>query len=126
MTLIKTCLWCGEKFEPRHGNNEFCSTGCQDQAKRERQKQKRDPIKNFIPILIKNHEILDRIFNEGKTVISSAEVEAYDLDISLCRYLHPPPEHLGKILLDFGVFYLITESDFKTFKIYKHATSITI
>jgi hypothetical protein len=121
----KICVWCGNPFEPTHGNSNYDSAECQEKAKKKRQKQKRDPIKGFLPILMKNHEILDKHFTDGKLEITFSEIEAYDLDISLCRRLNPPTEHVGKSMLDFGTYYLITDTNFQTFKIYKHEADHT-
>ncbi len=126
MTTIKKCAWCGEEFTPLHGNSIYDTPGCEEAARLERQKKKRDPIARFLPILVNNHEVIDHLTSKGKTEITKQEVEAYQLDLSLCRHLQPPPEHEGKIMLDFGEYYLITEPDFLTFKIYNHVTSHSI
>jgi hypothetical protein len=123
MTKNKSCAWCGEEFIPLHGNTIYDSPECEEAARLDRQKKKRDPIARFFPIMIINHEAINRLYNEGKMEFTRKEVDAYNIDISLCRHLQPPPEHEGKILLDFGEFYLTTETDFLTFKIFKHATS---
>jgi len=125
MSTEKTCRWCGDTFEPTHGNGNYCSTNCQGESKKARQKQRRDPIRRFIPILMRNHEIIDKVFGEGKLEINASEIEAYKLDISICRYINPPAEHAGKSMLDFGTYYLITDANFKTFKIYKHEADHT-
>jgi len=120
--MEKTCAWCDDSFKFEHGNDIYCSDDCEDQARKKRQKQKRDPIRHFIPLLVRNHEILDDLIKDGKSEITNAEIEAYGLDISLCRHLNPPIEHHGKVMLDFGTYYLITETDFQIFKIHKHET----
>src|ERR1039457_5238778 len=104
MSLEKPCLWCGDQFIPTHGNDNYCCTEHQDEAKKDRQKRKRDPIKGFIPILIRNHEILDELINKGKLELTRNEVEAYGLDISLCRHIQAPKEFEGMLLLDFGTY----------------------
>ena len=121
MLAEKQCPWCGDRFTPIHGNDSYCSEEHRDLAKRERQKSKRDPIKDFIPILMANHEIIDGLYRKGITEISREELGAYRIDISLCRHLKPPTEHIGTLMLDFGEYYLLTETNFFKFKIYKHA-----
>lgn len=123
MTKNKSCAWCGEEFTPLHGNTIYDSHECEEAARLDRQKKKRDPIARFLPIMVSNHEAINRLYNEEKMEFTRKEVDAYNIDISLCRHLQPPPEHEGKILLDFGEFYLTTETDFLTFKIFKHAAS---
>lgn len=126
MSIEKTCLWCKNLFESNHGNDNYCCIEHQEEAKKERQKQKRDPIKSFIPILMKNHEILNKIYTNGKHELSANEIEAYGLDISLCRHMQAPQAFEGKLMLDFGTYYLITEHNFLTFKIEKHDPAATI
>ena len=126
MMTEKQCPWCGDWFTSTHGNDSYCSVEHQDLAKKDRQKRKRDPIKNFIPILMGNHEIIEGIFNEGKLELTNVELEAYGLDLSLCRYLKPADEHQGKLMLDFGQYFLITDLHFLNFKIFKHETVTTI
>jgi len=126
MATQRECAWCGEIFTPRHGNDSYCSPDHNYQAKKERQKSKRDPIKDFIPILMTNHEIIDRIHQSGKTEINREELEAYKIDISLCRFLKMTSDKTERLMLDFGRYYLTTTADFLTFKIYKHATTSTI
>ena len=123
MSIEKVCLWCGDLFTPNHGNDNYCCREHQEEAKKDRQKQKRDPIKKLIPILMANHEILDNLVIQGKSELTADEVEAYHLDISLCRHLKTQGEHIVKLMLDFGTYYLITETDFLIFKIHKHATT---
>jgi hypothetical protein len=122
MTKIKKCAWCGDEFTPTHGNSIYHTVECEEASRLDRQKKKRDPIARFFPIMMSNHEVIDLLNSEGKTEMAKQEIEAYQLDLSLCRHLQPPPEHEGKIMLDFGEYYLITEPDFLTFKIFKHAT----
>lgn len=126
MEKLKNCAWCGDEFTPKHGNNIYDTAECEEAARLDRQKRKRDPIARFLPILVKNHEVIDRLNREGKTEITRQEIAAHQLDISLCRHLQPPPEHEGKIMLDFGDYYLITEPEFLTFKIYKHEAASTL
>jgi hypothetical protein len=125
MTTQKKCLWCGALFTPEHGNSKYCRTDHEDEARKLRQKVKRDPIARFLPILMGNHLIIDGLNNRGITELTKGEFEAYGLDISLCRHMLPPAEHLGKMMLDFGDYYLVTDPSFLTFKIYKHADTLT-
>lgn len=120
MEKLRKCAWCSDEFTPIHGNSIYDTAECEESARLDRQKKKRDPIARFLSILTKNHEIIDRFYNSGKTEITRIEMEAYNLDISLCRHLQPPPELEGKILLDFGAYFLVTEPDFLTFKINKY------
>ena len=119
------CAWCGGKFTPTHGNNKYCCDEHEDEARKLRQKNDRDPTARFLPILRDNHRIIAALVRAGKTELTKSEMDAYQIDISLCRHLQPPPEHEGKLLLDFGHYFLITESDFLTFKIYKHEQDTT-
>ncbi len=123
MSAEKKCLWCSKQFTPGHGNSNYCSQECAIAAKAERQKAKRDPIARFIPILVANHEKLESLFNEGTIELSREALELHQIDISLVRYLKPPPEHHAYLMLDFGVFYMITNSTFLNFKIFKHETT---
>ncbi len=126
MTKIKKCAWCGEEFTPLHGNSIYDTPICEEASRLDRQKKKRDPIARFFPIMMSNHETIDRLDSEGKAELTRKEVDAYKIDLSLCRHLQSPPEHEGKIMLDFGEYFLITGTDFLTFKIYKHVTSPSI
>ena len=113
-------LRCSEVFEPEHGNQWYCCIEHQAEARKERQKERRDPIALFILILMRNHEVIDKLYNEGEIEPSRKLIEAYGFDISLCRYMQPPPEHHGKLMLDVGDYFLITDTQFLTFKIFKH------
>lgn len=118
-----TCPWCGDDFTPDHGNDTYCGDDCKYDAKRDRQKTKRDPISRFIPILMANHEAIHYLSDMGKLELSRSEVDAYTIDISLSRHMQPPGEHAGKLMLDFGEYFLITDLNFLTFKIFKHDTT---
>ncbi len=126
MEKLKNCAWCGNEFTPIHGNSIYDTAECEEAARMERQKRKRDPIARFLPIMMKNHEVIDHLNNTDKTEITRQDIEAYQLDLSLCRHLQPPPEHEGKIMLDFGEYFLITDTDFLNFKIYKHETASAV
>jgi len=126
METEKTCPWDGEKFTPTHNNEIYCSDACYDAAKAERQKRKRDPVRGLILILMNNHERIANVYTEGKTSLTNQELEAYGIDVSLSRHMQPTTEHSGKLMLDFGEYYLITEPNFLTFKICKHGTSTTV
>lgn len=126
MQTEKVCPWCGDLFTPEHGNDAYCCPDHQEQAKKERQKRKRDPVSRFFPILMRNHEAIGKLFADGKMELTAEEVIAYGIDLSLCRHMQPPLEHQGKLLLDFGQYYLITETNFLTFKIFKHDTATSI
>lgn len=126
MEKLKNCAWCGDEFTPLHGNSIYDTSECEESARLERQKKKRDPIARFFPIMMSNHEAIDRLIKEGKTELTRKDVDAFKIDISLCRHLQTPLEHEGKIMLDFGEYYLITETDFLTFKIYKHVESSSV
>ena len=128
MATEKNCAWtvCGEKFTPSHGNNKYCRDEHEYEAKKERQKKDRDPTSRFLPILRNNHRIIAELFIAGKTELTRAEIEGYRLDISLCRHLKPSQQHIGMRMLDFGDYYMTTESDFLNFKIYKNDATITV
>jgi hypothetical protein len=117
---------CKEPFLPEHGNEEYCCDEHQEEAKLEAQKERRDPIKHFIPILMKNHERIETMFLQGMTEVTSEVLEAYAVDLSLCRHVKAPATHVGKLMLDFGTYYLITETDFLIFKLFKHDTNTAI
>lgn len=126
MSKAKKCAWCSEGFIPNHGNSMYDKPECEEAAKKERQKLKRDPIARFIPILVRNHEIISRLYLGGKTDLNKEEAEAYQIDFSLFRNLLPPVEHQGKILMDVGDYYLISEPNFLKLKIYKHDSAEAI
>ena len=116
---------CQKPFLPGHGNKKFCCDEHYDEEKLESQKEKRDPIKQLISIMTKNHERIHTIFLDGLAEVTIDILEAYGVDISLCRHLQPPAQHEGKIMLDFGAYHLIPETNFKTFKIFKNDTLCT-
>ena len=126
MTAQKKCLGCGKIFIPNHGNNNYHEPSCEREARRKRQKAKRDPISRFIRILVSNHEIISRLYREGKTDLKRDEAEAYQIDFSLFRNLIPPPQHQGKIMMDVGDYYIISEPNFLNLKIFKHDTAEAI
>jgi hypothetical protein len=126
METEKKCPWCGDVFTPEHGNETYCSTECQNDSRRHRQKQKRDPIAPFIPVLMENHAILHDLYKIGKKDLTPNEIGACKLDLSLCRYLQPPPPLFGKLLLDFGIYILVTDTNFLIFKIETHDTLTSI
>ncbi len=125
MSTEKICPWCETEFVPTHGNQTYDTPECANAAKAEQQKTKRDPVAKFIPILINNHERIESAFNDGKVELTREEIELYQIDISLVRYLKPSPQFEGHLMLDLGVFFLITRPDFSTFKIFKHETAFT-
>ncbi len=122
----RECRWDQVVFTPDHKNQIYCCDACYDAAKAKRQKQKRDPVKNLILILMSNHERIDNAYKDGKLELDLKAVEAYDIDLSLSRRLQPPSEFAGKRMLDFGMYFLITDNNFQTFKIFKHGTEHTI
>lgn len=126
METAKQCPWCEDQFTPTHKNEVYCSPACNSAAKAERQKRKRDPIKAFIPIMMNNHEQIEAMFMQGITEASMSQLEAFKVDISICRHLKSPPAIEGKLLLDFGEYLLITDTNFQKFKIEKHDTPATI
>ncbi len=126
METEKTCRWDQVVFTPDHKNQVYCCDTCYDAAKAERQKQKRDPVKNLILILMRNHERIDMAYKNGKRDLDKQGVEAYNIDLSLSRRMQPPAEFAGKIMMDFGTYFLLTETNFQKFKIFKHGTEHTI
>ena len=125
MTTQKNCLWCGREFTPAHGNDSYCCPEHQEEAKKDRQKKRRDPIKNFIPIMMKNHEQIERMVALGMLTCTAQQLMAFEVDISLCRFLKSP-QYPDNVVLDFGEFILITDSNFLTFKIEQHDTQQSI
>ncbi len=119
MTNLKKCKWCNEEFIPDHGNDTYCSDHDYD-AKRERQKQERDPIKHLLILLKDNHKALHSMFCDGILEANAVLLEAYRVDISLCRYLQSSTEHKGMLTLDFGQYFLTTDNTFSLFKLHKH------
>jgi ribosomal protein S10 len=114
---------CGESFIPTHLNESYCCEEHKDEAKRDRQKLQRDCYKRFIPIYIKNNEIMADLFAEEIKELTAESIEKYGLDLSLCRICKAQPEYPESILMDFGAFYLLTDKNFLTFKLYKHETA---
>lgn len=126
MENTKMCAYCYTPFTPGHGNDRYCCHHHFDLAKKERQKQRRDPVARLISILMENHENLDGLNQQGKTELTRAEVYAFKIDLSLARYIQPPEEFKGQLMLDFGQYALITDKNFEHFKLIKHDTFSTI
>jgi hypothetical protein len=114
------CQQCGEGFIPENLNNVYCSIPCYKSSKAIRQKNQRDPIKRFIAIMTRNHEILDKLFSEGYDELSQEELKYFKIDISMCRLLKP-----GNIL-DFGDYALTPDQNIQSFKLQKNDSSSTI
>ena len=115
----RKCRWCDGDFVPVHGNNTYCPDHEYD-AKKERQKQERDPIKHLLILAKNNHKGLDAMFRDGELQPNTDTFGYYKVDISFCRYLQPPPEHAGKRMLDFGQYFLIKDPHLETFKLFIH------
>jgi len=124
MTPDKACDWCGQLFAPEHGNDECCTDECAYEKKKWQQKQKRDAVKKFFPIMFLNNEMLEQMFDDGILKPTAKELENYGVDISMCRYCHCS-DGTDNIMLDAGAYYLITEVNFQTFKLLKHDTENT-
>lgn len=122
METEKTCLYCQKPFVPAHGNKEYCCDSHYDEARRERQKQRRDPVARLIAILMENHEKIYAAYLSGKTELNQEEISARQIDLSLARQVKPPAGHEG-LMYDFGEFSLLTDRNFQTFKIIKNDTS---
>jgi hypothetical protein len=121
MSLEKNCDWCGLVFTPTHGNDGCCGDECAYEKKKARQKEKRDAVKKFFPIMFQNNEMLEEMYDAGILEPTIKELENYGVDVSMCRYCHSTEGSNG-IMLDAGAYYLITETNFQTFKLFKHDT----
>lgn len=111
---------CSHEFEPEHGNEAYCSSECYIKAKRKRQRKHRNGIKTLLNILLNNHKILDELWMGGKREFTEEELHQEGLDTSLCRHLFPNPHNTQHKRLDFGEYFLETENNFFTFKLYKN------
>lgn len=119
MITEKSCLWCNMPFIIEHGNDGYCCGECADSAKRDRQKRKRDAVKKFFPIMFRNNEALEQLYIEAIMEPTAEQLEQRQVDISMCRWCRNP-DCTNSILLDAGDYYLITDLQFKNFKLHKH------
>jgi hypothetical protein len=120
--IIYNCAWCGKAYEPRHGNSRHCCDEHEVAARKRRQRKRYNAISPLLPLIIENHEVLDRLFQLNQPLYTAAELENEGLDFSLFRRLYPKPENREIIWLDFGKYYLETSDNFLTFKLSKHET----
>jgi len=111
---------CSELFQPDHGNQEFCCPQHQEEDKLNNQKANRDPVRHFFPIMMRNNRQIGLMLQNGLTEVTDTMLEAYNVDVSLLRLVKPAPGLEGKVFLDSGSYFLITDSNFKTFKIQHH------
>lgn len=114
---------CSREFEPEHGNKVYCSEECYLKTKKSRQRRYRNGVKNLLHILLKNHKILDELWLTGKREFSEEELLQEGLDPSLCRHTFPNRNSKQFRHMDFGGYYLITENNFSSFKLYKNEIS---
>ncbi len=119
----KKCKYCSESFDVEHGNSDYCGDECAMEAKKERQKILRDGIKSLLPILIHNHKILDELFQKEQREFTERQLQLEGIDFSLCRHLFPDSQSNNLRRLDFGTYYLETDNNFLTIKLYKHETN---
>lgn len=119
----KNCKYCDEPFESEHGNSGYCTDECAMEAKKVRQKDLRDGIKSLLPILIQNHKILDEMFQKEQREFTEQQLQLDGIDFSLCRHLYPDLQNPKLRRLDFGTYYLETDNNFLTIKLFKHETS---
>lgn len=116
----KKCKYCGKKFVPVHGNNSFCSVACKKAARTLRNYKRYNSINRLLPVMLANHEVLLALDNKKITEVTVQELESEGLDFSLFRRLYPDPGNNLLVRLDFGTYFLQTEDNFKTFKLYRH------
>lgn len=116
----KHCKYCGLEFIPTHGNDGLCSEECTKEARKLRNFIRYNSIRSLMPILLRNHEILNSFFERNQLEITAEELENEGLDFSLFRRLYPDPGNTSFIRLDFGTFYLDTINDFLNFKLNIH------
>ena len=126
METQKICLWCQESFTAKHGNESYCCEQHILDAKADRQKRKRDPIARFLPIMTKNHELLEHIISEGIFECSADQLQAYGVDISICRFMKSAEQYPEHVVLDFGEYLLLTDHLFQNFKIVVNDTQPTL
>lgn len=118
----KICNYCNTPFSPYHGNELYCCDHHAELAKKERQKERRDPVAHLISIIMENHKILDRVFKNGVTQLTKENITELGIDISLKRFLKPPVGCKETLMLDFGRYALLTDTTFNNFKIVQHDT----
>jgi hypothetical protein len=120
MDITQICPWCNKEFKSNHRNKSYCSDEHRMEAKKERQKEKRDPIKVFFPIMMKNHEQLKLMFNIGLKEVTGKQLLAYGVDISLCRHIKQDSENGEIHSFDFGEYCLIYDKSYSKYKISKN------
>lgn len=116
------CDYCGEDFELEHGNSRYCCGEHRDLARKFRQTEKYQGISSLLPILHRNHELLDTLYSKKLEDFSAEDLEAEGLDFSLFRRLYPERDNRNWIRLDFGTYFLDSTDNFQTFKLSKNET----
>jgi hypothetical protein len=116
------CDWCGTEFEQSHGNERYCSEEHKNLAKKFRQGERYGGISPLLPILHHNHDVLEKLFYRKQDSFAAIELESESLDFSLFRRLYPDMNNNEMIRLDFGTYYLETDDNYQTFKLYKYET----
>ncbi len=113
------CEYCGEDFEQEHGNLRYCCNEHRDLARKFRQGEKYNGISSLLPILYRNHQLLEKLSYTKQESFSAEELEAEGLDFSLFRRLYPERNNREWIRLDFGTYFLDSKDNFQTFKLHK-------
>ena len=108
---------CGKPFTPAHDNETYCRREHQYIARKIRQRLHREIFKKFIPIYIRNNEIMAGLFAQNIAVLTVNDIEVYGIDVSLCRYCYSTTGAPEEILMDFGAYSLTTDKTFTTFKL---------
>jgi hypothetical protein len=118
--IVKFCGWCEGEFKPKHGNDRYCCIDHEDAARRFRQAGRYNAISPLLPILYRNHQILESLFDTMQITYTSHQLESAGIDFSLHRRLYPDPENELLIRLDFGAFFLESTDNLRTFKLAKY------
>ncbi len=121
----KVCKYCGDIFISTHGNDGYCSEECEKEARKLRNHLRYNSISSLFPVMLANHKLLEGYFEAKRFDFSGEELENDGLNFSIYRKLYPEPNNLDLIRLDFGTYYLETNKNSQTFKLYKNETTIS-
>lgn len=118
------CDYCDSEFEQEHGNDRYCCDEHRDLARKFRQGEKYKGISSLLPVLHHNHLLLEKLSYRKQESFTEEELELEGLDTSLYRRSYPEASNQDWVRLDFGTYYLDTQDNFQTFKLFKHETEI--
>ena len=84
----RSCLYCGKRFEAKHGNRQFCSPDLQQPGQRDckitynnlKARERREETKEFNHAALKNMLILDKFYNQNMQMVMSDELEEAGFD----------------------------------------------